>query len=186
MSPLCIRVDDEIELRLNELRYADEYYALIVRNSEHLRVWMPWAATEPTLEAIKAFMKAGMHQFAEGIGLPTNLWYRGQLVGAIDYPRMNLGKRLTEIGYWLDKDMQGKGIITRATKALVTYAFEEYGLNKVEIHAAAENQRSRAVPERLGFTLEGTMRQTIWLNGRVHDMVVYGMLANEWTQKLAE
>src|SRR5205814_9695479 len=108
---LCIRVDDEIELRLNELRYADEYFALIVRNIEHLRVWMPWATPEPTLEATKVFMKGSMHQFAEGIGLPTNLWYRGQLVGAIDYPRINWKKRQTKIGYWLDKNMQGKGII---------------------------------------------------------------------------
>jgi ribosomal-protein-serine acetyltransferase len=177
---LCLRVDDEIELRLNELRYADEYFALIVRNIEHLREWMPWAVPEPTLETTKAFMKRSLQQFAEGIGLPTNLWYRGQLVGAIDYPRMSWEKRQTEIGYWLDKERQGRGIITRAARALVTYAFQEYGLNKVEIHAAAENQRSRAVPERLGFTLEGTMRQIVWLNGRVHDMVVYGMLASEW------
>src|SRR6185312_14441117 len=110
--PLCIRVDDEIGLRLNELRYADEYFALIVRNIEHLRVWMPWAATSPTLEATKAFMKGSMHQFAEGTGLPTNLWYCGQLVGAIDYPRMSWEKRQAEIGYWLDKNMQGRGIIT--------------------------------------------------------------------------
>ncbi len=180
LFPLGIRVDDEIELRLKEVRYADEYFALIVRNIEHLRVWMPWAAAEQTLEATKAFMKANMHEFAEGIGLPTTIWYGGQMVGVIDFPRMSWEKRLAEIGYWLDKDMQGKGIITRATRALVTYAFQEYGLHKVEIHAAKENVRSRAVPERLGFTLEGTMRQTTWLNGNVHDMVVYGMLASEW------
>src|SRR5262249_55232075 len=113
LSPLCIRVDEEIELRLNELRYADEYFALIVRNIDHLRVWMPWAAAEPTLEATKAFLKESMHQFAEGIGLPTNLWYRGQLVGAIDCFKMSQEKRITEIGYWLDKNVQGKGIITR-------------------------------------------------------------------------
>jgi ribosomal-protein-serine acetyltransferase len=165
------------------LRYANQYFALIVRNIDHLRVWMPWAAPEPTLEATKAFMKASMHQFAEGLGLPTNLWYRGQLVGAIDLPRMNWEKRTTEIGYWLDKDMQGKGIITRATKTLVTYAFEEYGLNKVEIHAAVGNYRSRAVPERLGFTQEGIQRQVAWLNGTAHDLVIYGMLASEWPYK---
>jgi ribosomal-protein-serine acetyltransferase len=108
------------------------------------------------------------------------------MVGAIGYPRMSWEKRVAEIGYWLDKDMQGKGFITRATKALVTYAFQEYGLNKVEIHAAAENQQSRAIPERLGFTREGTIRQGEWLNGSVHDMVVYGMLASEWQHELSE
>ncbi|GCE21762.1 GNAT family N-acetyltransferase [Dictyobacter kobayashii] len=177
--PLCIRVDDEIELCLNELRYADEYFALIIRNIEHLRVWMPWAAGS-TLETTQAYMRGSMQQFAEGLGLPTNIWYRGQLVGASGYPRMSWEKRQAEIGYWVDKDMQGKGIITRAARALVTYAFEEYGLNKVDIHAAAGNQRSRAVPERLGFMLEGTIRQAEWINGNAHDMVIYGILASEW------
>ncbi|HEY4386107.1 MAG TPA: GNAT family protein [Ktedonobacteraceae bacterium] len=182
-SPLCIRVDEEIELRLHELRYADEYFALIVRNIEHLRIWMPWAAPEPSLEATKAFMRGSMHQFAEGIGLPTNLWYHGKLVGAIDFAGMSWERRLAEIGYWLDKDMQGKGIITKAARTLTTYAFQEYGLNKVEIRAAAGNLRSRAVPERLGFTQEGTIRQVAWLDGKAHDLVVYGMLASEWPQK---
>ncbi|GCE08083.1 GNAT family N-acetyltransferase [Dictyobacter aurantiacus] len=177
---LCIRVDDEIELRLHELRYAEAYHALVVRNIEHLREWMPWAAEEQTLEGIKNFMSSSMHRFADGTGLPTNLWYRGQLVGSIGYPRMSWQARQAEIGYWLDKDMQGKGIITRATKALVTYAFEELGLNKVEIHAASGNYRSRAVPERLGFRQEGTLRQTVWVNGQVYDMIIYGMLASEW------
>jgi ribosomal-protein-serine acetyltransferase len=101
-------------------------------------------------------------------------------MGACGYARMSWEKRMAEIGYWLDKDMQGKGIITRATRALVTCAFQEYGLNKVEIHAAVGNKRSRAVPERLGFTQEGILRQAQWLNGRAHDMVIYRILASEW------
>lgn len=180
---LRIRVDDEIELRLHELRYAEQYYALVVRNIEQLREWMPWAAEPQTLAGIRSYMQYSMHQFAEGMGLPTNLWYRGQMVGSIGYPRMSWETRQAEIGYWLDKDAQGKGLITRATSALVTYAFEELGLNKVEIHAASENHRSRAIPERLGFTQEGAQRQAIWVNNNVYDRVIYGMLASEWSEK---
>ena len=93
---------------------------------------------------------------------------------------MSWEKRRAEIGYWLDKDLQGRGIITRAARALTTYAITELGLNKVEIHAAAGNTASRAVPERLGFTQEGIIRQSEWLNGQAHDLVVYGMVAGEW------
>ncbi|GHO49457.1 GNAT family N-acetyltransferase [Ktedonospora formicarum] len=177
---LCIRVDDEIELRLSEMRYAEEYLNLIERNIEHLRPWMPWAAYEQTYEGIQAYLRGSMQRFIDNMGLPTNLWYRGQLAGAIGFPRMNWDKRMAEIGYWLDKDLQGRGIITRATSTLITYAFEEYRFNKVEIHAATGNRPSRAVAERLGFTQEGIMRQVEWLNGKAHDMVVYGMLASEW------
>ncbi|GCE31624.1 50S ribosomal protein L7 serine acetyltransferase [Dictyobacter alpinus] len=180
---LKIQVDDEIELRLNEVRYADEYLALILRNLEYLQEWMPWAAFEQTPTSLRAYMQNTMLQFVEGKGLPTNLWYRGQFAGTIGFSRMSHEQRMAEIGYWLDKDLQGRGIITKACRTLVDYAFQEYGFNKVEIHAAAGNKPSRSVAERLGFTQEGILRQVEWLKGKPHDMVVYGMLASEWTHK---
>ena len=76
--------------------------------------------------------------------------------------------------------MQGRGIVTKACRTLVTYAFEQYTLNKVEIHCATGNTRSRAIPEKLGFVQEGIIRQAEWLNDHYVDMVVYGMLASEW------
>ncbi|GCE50011.1 ribosomal-protein-serine acetyltransferase [Thermosporothrix hazakensis] len=183
VSPLSIRVDDEIELRLHEQRYAEEFYTLTRRNIEHLRPWMPWAKPDYSFEDSQAYMQASMEDFARGQQLPTSIWYRGHIVGAIGFPRIQHMRRMAEIGYWLDKDAQGKGIITRATSALVTYAFQEYGFNKVEIHAAAGNKRSRAVPERLGFTQEGILRQYEWLHDTPHDLVIYGMLASEWQAK---
>jgi ribosomal-protein-serine acetyltransferase len=177
---LAIRVDDEIELRLNEIRYAEAYHELILRNLDHLRAWMPWAAFEQTAESTRTYMREVMRQFADGVGLPTALWYQGQLAGSIGFPRMSWEKQVAEIGYWLDKELEGRGIITRACRMLVTYAFEEYGLNKVEIHAAADNRRSRAVAERLEFAQEGVIRQIEWLSGVPHDLIVYGKLASEW------
>ncbi|MGH7179120.1 MAG: GNAT family N-acetyltransferase, partial [Tepidisphaeraceae bacterium] len=59
--------------------------------------------------------------------------------------------------------------------------FDQWKLNKVEIRAATQNVRSRRVPERLGFTMEGTLRQVNKLADGFHDLVVYGMLASEWT-----
>ncbi|HEX9068884.1 MAG TPA: GNAT family protein [Ktedonobacterales bacterium] len=177
---LSIRVDDEIELRLNEPRFAHEINALTNRNIAHLRPWMPWADHEQTLDDTLRYLEVSMRSLIEGTGLPTNLWYQGQLAGSIGYPRMSWEKRFAEIGYWLDKDLQGRGIITRAARALTTYAITELGLNKVEIHAAAGNTASRAVPERLGFTQEGVIRQSVWLNGQAHDLVIYGMIAGEW------
>ena len=76
--------------------------------------------------------------------------------------------------------MQGKGIITRACRFVIDYAFKEYGLNRVEIAVFSENKRSRAIPERLGFTEEGTLRQLLWHHDHFVDLVIYSMLAEEW------
>ena len=53
-------------------------------------------------------------------------------------------------------------------------------MNRVEIRCATENVRSRAVPERLGFKLEGILRQSIWRHKRYYDLAMYGILAEEW------
>lgn len=85
-----------------------------------------------------------------------------------------------EIGYWIAKEFEGQGIITAACRKLVTYAFEELGLNRVAICAAVGNKKSRAIPERLGFLEEGRARDGLYVNGRHHDLVYYSLLKREW------
>ena len=70
--------------------------------------------------------------------------------------------------------------MTRSCKALVNFVFDEIGLNRVEIRAAVHNWKSRAIPERLGFTQEGIIRDAEWLYDHYVDHVVYGMLKREW------
>jgi ribosomal-protein-serine acetyltransferase len=71
--------------------------------------------------------------------------------------------------------------MTEAVRALVAYAFEVWKLNRVEIRAAVANVRSRAIPERLGFKQEGVLRQAERIGDRFEDLVVYSMLAGEWS-----
>lgn len=88
--------------------------------------------------------------------------------------------RSTKIGYWLDAGHQGKGTMTRASEALVQHAFTDLEFNRVEIEVAVRNTRSRAIPERLGFTFDGIRREAQYLYGRYEDIAVYGMTAAEW------
>ena len=82
--------------------------------------------------------------------------------------------------------MQGRGIVTRSCRALVDYMFEQLSMNRVVIRALADNVRSRGIPHRLGFTLEGIQRQSELLyDDAFQDMAVYSMLASEWPDKKA-
>lgn len=85
-----------------------------------------------------------------------------------------------EIGYWLSANHQGKGVITKSCRCMMTYAFEELKLNRLVIRAAVENHRSRAIAERLGFVQEGIARQSGWVHDRYLDLVTYSLLADEW------
>ncbi len=70
--------------------------------------------------------------------------------------------------------------MTRACKAIIDHTFKDLGLHRVEIRCAAENFKSQAIPERLGFAREGVIRQAEWLYDHFEDHVVYGLLAPEW------
>ncbi len=177
---LSIRIDEDTELRIYEERYAQEVAELVDRNRAYLRQWLPWLDSSRTVEDSKAFIKSSLQQFADNEGFQTGLWYQGRLAGGIGYHPINWASRKVEIGYWLDESFQGKGLMTKACRILVTYAFEELGLNKVEIRCAPENIRSCAIPKRLDFTQEGILREAEWLYDHFVDLVVYGMLVREW------
>lgn len=85
--------------------------------------------------------------------------------------------REAAIGYWLDERLEGLGIVSRATRELLRLSFVELGMNRVVIRCAAENARSRAIPERLGFNLEATLPGQE-MGGR--DQLVYVIHLADW------
>jgi len=84
------------------------------------------------------------------------------------------------VAYFIGKDFQGRGIVTSSVSSVIGYGFGRLGLNRIELQCAAGNLASRRVAERLGFTLEGTLRQSEILHGAVVDVHVFGMLREEF------
>jgi ribosomal-protein-serine acetyltransferase len=93
---------------------------------------------------------------------------------------MNHAMRVGEVGYWLDGDYEGRGIASRAARALVSEGFRERDLVRVELRTAVDNVRSRSLAERLGFVHEATQRAAQVFRNRRADMVLYAVLAREW------
>jgi ribosomal-protein-serine acetyltransferase len=178
-SVLCLQVNEEIQLRLLEERYAEAYFALIERNHDYLQEWIAVEAYEGSVELLRAYVKQRLLHFVEGSGYHLGIWYQEALVGLLDY-RLNGRNRSVELGYWLDATMQGKGIVTQACRTMVRHAFEVHQMHKVVISCAIDNPRSRAVAERLGFVQEGILRQVVRLGDRYVDGVFYGLLVDEW------
>ncbi|TMK57624.1 MAG: GNAT family N-acetyltransferase [Actinobacteria bacterium] len=158
---------------------APELYALIEANREHLERWMPWAAGQD-LAGTERFIAEAEEQFARDDGFQAKVAPEGQIVGVAGFHSIDWINRNTSIGYWLAADAQGKGTMSEVVRALVSHAFDEWDLHRVEIHCAPENARSRAIPERLGFREEARLRETELVGGRYLDSVVYGLLEEEW------
>ncbi|ADI13972.1 GCN5-related N-acetyltransferase [Truepera radiovictrix DSM 17093] len=176
----AMRIDEGLELRLLEQRHARALYDLTTANRAHLRPYLPWVDKLESVRGTEAFIRSGLEQFARGDGFQAGIYHRGALAGMCGLHYIRPDTRRTEIGYWLAEAAQGQGIVTRVCAGLCAYAFEELGLHRVEIRCHPGNARSRAVPERLGFTEEGILRGVDKLASGWADWVVYGLLEDEW------
>jgi ribosomal-protein-serine acetyltransferase len=172
------------DLRRLEESDADELYRLIEANREYLARWLPWAEAL-TLEGSIEFIRTVRRQEASNDGFQAALVSEGSIAGMVGFHGVNWPHGSTTIGYWLDEGHQGHGLMTRAVRALVDHAFGVWDLHRVEIQAAADNHRSRAIPERLGFREEGVRREAERVGDRYHDLVVYAIIAPEWVQEEA-
>jgi ribosomal-protein-serine acetyltransferase len=82
------------------------------------------------------------------------------------------------------RGIPGPGTMTAAARTLVDHALTVWQLNRIEIRVATENRRSRAIPERLGFSQEGTLHEAELIDGRYLDSVIYSMLAADWPSRM--
>lgn len=174
------QINPHLYLKLLEVPDAEELFHVTDVSRDYLREWLPWVDGTKSADDSRAFIQMTLNQFASNKGFNAGIWWDAQLVGCVGFHPIDWANRKASIGYWLAETFQGNGIMTSATRALVDYAFDVYALNRVEIRAATQNLKSRAIPERLAFANEGCIRQAEWLYDHFVDHVVYGMLASEW------
>ncbi|HET7629627.1 MAG TPA: GNAT family protein [Bacillales bacterium] len=174
------RLDDESYLKLLDNDVLGELYRLIDSNRLHLRPWFPWVDEVRSEPDARMFILAAKKQYAENNGFRTAIMHRGELAGLAGYHEIDWVDRKTELGGWLGQSFEGSGLMTKTCRALVDHAFRQWRLHRVEILCGTENPRSCAVPERLGFTKEGTMREAECVNGTFSSHHVYGLLRREW------
>lgn len=182
-SALPIKIDATTELHLLTENDAAAIYLLIESNRAYLREWLPWIDYTQSVEDEQAFISNACIQYQNNQSFIYAIWYQQQIVGTIGYNQLDWTNRKVDIGYWLAAQYQGKGIMTRSCRALIGYAFDDLKLNKVEIRCATMNTHSCAIPQRLGFIQEGTMRQAEWLYDHYVDLKLYGLLASEWQRQ---
>ncbi|USG64804.1 GNAT family N-acetyltransferase [Brevibacillus ruminantium] len=133
-----------------------------VRESvEELRPWMPWAEQIPTVQESEAQIRHSRLEFLERKDFRLILIQKetGQLVGNSGLHRIDWQARKFEIGYWVRSSFGKQGYITEAVDAITNFAIQELQANRIEIRCDARNTQSARVAERLGFTLEGILRQ---------------------------
>lgn len=153
----------------------------------HLRPWMPWAAHHPaplqsTIDLLRRFrgdFDLG-HDYVYGIfSRHETLGDESPVVGGTGlHPRGGEGSR--EIGYWIRADQTNQGFATEVSAALTRVAFEIEALRRVGIHCVVENARSAAIPAKLGYIHEATLRRRIRHDDTFHDEMVWTLLVEDY------
>lgn len=179
------RLDNQIKLRPYVESDAEEIFATVKANYDHLHPFLLWVVPEYSIEGAREFIKQSQKDSSENKRQGFGIFYQEKLIGSIGFNKFDWNCKTTEIGYWLAKDFSGQGIITKACQVLINYAFNELEMNRIEIRCATENVRSRAIPERLGFKLEGVLRQALCRHSQIYDDTIYGLLKEDW-RKLSE
>lgn len=166
-----MRIGDRSELRPLREVDADELFRLTDTNRARLREWLPWVDRTRAVGDTLAFIRSGGEE-------TWAICRDGRIAGTIGLSHDALNEA-GRIGYWIGAEFEGQGLVTRAVRAVCDRAFAA-GLHRIEIRCAPGNRRSRRIPERLGFSEEGRLREAEKLPDRYVDLVVYGVLASEW------
>lgn len=167
-------------LRQFTLEDADPLFALIDRDRNHLRRWLPWVDMTLAPTNVRNFIAMTLDQARHKSGFHCALIQGERIIGTVGLHSVDWANRRTSIGYWLGSSHTGAGLMTTAVRHVVSHCFETLKLHRVEIRCAVGNDKSRGIPHRLGFSEEGIAKESEWLGDHFVDHAVYAMLAPAW------
>ena len=175
-----IIVDENIQLEITSEKFATQLFNVINNNRAHLSEFLSWVEHMQSIENMREYLKNCELLNEEKKEVSFVILLSDNPVGRIGLHYLNLQNKTGAIGYWLDKNEEGKGIITKSCLKLIDYGFNEINLNRIEIKAAVKNFKSQAITTKLNFTKEGTLRQAEFVNNEFIDLFLYSMLKDEW------
>lgn len=130
----------------------------------HMDDAQQWLARVVETDSRTVFAIATSHEVIGSIGLA---------------PGEDIHRFTAEMGYWLAEPFWGKGIMTQAVKAMTDYGISVLKLNRIHADPFTTNPASARVLEKAGFTREGTIRASVFKNGKILDQYIYAYIAPE-------
>jgi ribosomal-protein-serine acetyltransferase len=159
---------------------AEEFAGFVAAERDFLAPWLPWAGFITDEETARGFLQ----RYADGAAADRHRIYAlrlaDRMVGGTLFRVFDPAAGLCEIGVWLAAGAQGRGYVTRAVTAMLDWALTERELHRAEWRCVPQNQASRSVAQRLGFTHEGTLRESWQHDSRWWDTEVWAILDREW------
>jgi ribosomal-protein-serine acetyltransferase len=172
--------DDGAELRPLEPWQATEFLSHMDRGRDFIGQHIGLADVVTDLGSARAFLQSYADRTAADTGRIYGIWADGTLVGGVMFRTMDVPSGVAEAGCWLEPAGTGRGLVTRAIRAIIDWAVTERGLHRIEWQVSTANAASIAVAKRLGMSREGVLRESYVRHGTRVDIEIWSVLASEW------
>jgi ribosomal-protein-serine acetyltransferase len=171
---VVLDLGDGLTLAPRDESTVEAMHELTMRNLDRLRAWEHWAHGEQTRQGMAGYTRFLMDEVEAGRLLAFVMQLDGRTVGAISL-RLDRYLGTAELGFWIDHEVEGRELVTRAAAALIDRARAE-GMSRVELRTGVANDRSRRVAERIGMHHEGTLRSALPVGEARQDVAIYGLV----------
>ncbi|MGW8776764.1 GNAT family N-acetyltransferase [Streptomyces sp. NPDC055796] len=175
-----IDLADDARLIPLEVWHAEEFLAHMDRGRAFIGEHIALADKVTDLDSARAFLSSYAQKTAADGGRLYGIRVGATLVGGVLFRTFDSDSGTCEVGCWLEPQAAGRGLVTKACRILIDWAFRERGMHRVEWRASAANARSLAAAERLGMTREGVLRESHPHRGVRQDTEIWAVLAHEW------
>ncbi|GAA2299764.1 GNAT family protein [Glycomyces scopariae] len=163
--------------------HAEEMTAHMDRGREYIGRYVSIADRCADVDGTRALLEVFAARAEADTGRIWGIRLDGALVGGVLFRTFDTVMETAEAGCWLEPAAVGRGLVTRATTAIIDWAVEERGIYRVDWYASDRNAASVAVAKRLGMTREGLLRAAYLHRGERYDMEVWSVLAPEWRER---
>ncbi|MBI4508021.1 MAG: GNAT family N-acetyltransferase [Deltaproteobacteria bacterium] len=152
--------------------------AFFAQNRAHLEPWEPPRPSGYYTESWwRERLERGLREFEADLSLRLMLFWRGQpespVLGTVNFTSFVRGAlQACSVGYSLDRNLQGQGLMTEALRGAIPYVFGDLGFHRISAGYLPTNERSGRVLRRLGFVVEGFARDYLYIGGAFRDHVL--------------
>ncbi len=180
MGKLAGTVIDGLVLKDLGIEQAEQFFEHVQENRELYSDTIPFVSRTHTVAGMRKNIARNLKRQKEGLAEFYTLWDGERMAGYFLIREKEVEAKWAEIGYMLGQEWQRRGITTRLCALLIEELFSNQGMQKVVICCNDDNLASMRVAKKLGFALEGNLRNHSVVNGKLRNLLCFGLLKEEW------
>jgi ribosomal-protein-serine acetyltransferase len=160
---------------------AGALYEAVRESLSEVSRWLPWCHENYSIEESREFIGSRAKASEDGEWYSFAVFKKdgGRFLGGVGINFVNRVHQMANLGYWVRTSAAGSGIATKATRLVARFAFEQIGLQRIEIVAAVGNIASQRVAEKAGAIREGVLRKRLLIRGESQDAVMFSLVRED-------